>query len=83
MSVDGTDFRFQAPSKGYWISHKFKKPGVRYELGVGIQSGDICWLNGPFPAGHFPDVVIFRMALKDELENFERVEADLGYRGDI
>ena len=39
---------------GYY-SHKFHRAGVRYELGVSIQSGDIVWLNGPFPCGRFAD----------------------------
>ena len=36
-------------------SHKFHRARVRYELGVSIQSGDIVWLNGPFPCGSFAD----------------------------
>ena len=81
LSVDGTDCRILKSGK-YWYSHKFKKPGVRYEVGLSILSGDICWINGPFPCGEYPDIKIFRMALKHELEESERVLADLGYRGD-
>ena len=39
-----------------WFSHKFKGPGVQYEVGLGIQSGDIIRLNGPFPCGKWSDI---------------------------
>ena len=82
LSVDGTDCRFPKNGKK-WSSHKFKgKGGVRYEVGLGIKSGDICWINGPYPCGAYPDINIFRMGLKHYLEEDERVEADLGYIGE-
>ena len=39
------------------------------------------WINGPFPAGAFPDVEIFRSCLSLWLDRDERVEADDGYIG--
>ena len=60
LSVDGTDCRIQKKGRR-WSSHKFaKKAGVRYEVGVAIKSGDICWINGPYPCGQFADITIFR-----------------------
>ena len=54
-----------------------------YEVGIAIQSGDIVWINGPFPAGRYNEIVIFRNKLKDKLEFCkEKVEADDGYRGE-
>lgn len=49
VSVDGTDFRIQQPSvfSKIWYSHKFKGPGLRYEVAVSILTGDIVWLHGP------------------------------------
>ena len=81
--MDGTDFRILEPSpfSKKWFSHKFKGPGLRYEIAVGIQLGHIVWTNGPFPAG-IPDINIFRSSLKDKLVEGERVEADKGYRGE-
>ena len=62
-------------------SHKFnKKSGLRYEVAVDILRGFIVWIRGPFPAGAWPDISIFRHALKDHLDTHERVEADDGYR---
>ena len=56
---------------------------MQYELGIGIQSRDLVWTNGPFPAGRFADLTIFRLGLKQKLERAgERAEADLGYRGE-
>ena len=40
------------------------------------------WLNGPFEAGMWPDISIFRCALKSMLAANERVEADDGYIGE-
>ena len=42
------------------------------------------WVNGPWRAGRYPDITIFRLGgLRDTLiENGERAEADLGYRGE-
>lgn len=84
VTVDGTDFRIreQKPFWSGWYSHKFKGPGLRYEVAVSIQSGDIVRVNGPFPFGHWPDIKIFRLDLMHELLEGERVEADKGYRGE-
>ena len=83
MSVDGTDFRIQQfrPFSKVWHSHKWKGPGLRYEIGVCIRTGSIVWIHGPFPCGQWPDIKIFRHALADYLEEGERVETDRGYRG--
>ena len=59
-----------------------KKPGVRYEVAISIISGDIVWINGPFPCGFYNDIKIFRQGLKNMLEDGERVEADDGYLGE-
>lgn len=84
VTVDGTDFSIQEPSpfSPGWYSHKFKGPGVRYEVAVSINGGDIVHTNGPFPAGTWPDISIFRARLLHKLENGEMVEADRGYRGE-
>ena len=84
VSVDGTDFRVQQfqPFDTDWNSHKFEGPGLWYEVCVAIQTGYIVWLNGPFKAGAFNDITIFRQGLKSMLKNGERVEADKGYLGE-
>jgi hypothetical protein len=63
-------------------SYKFRRCGLRYEIGICILTGWICWLFGPLPAGDWPDVEIFRLCLKHMLEDKERVEADDGYVGE-
>ena len=85
MSVDCLDFEiqephpFQLPWSKRWYSHKFKGPGLRYEVALSIIAGDIVWTNGPFPCGMKDDWQIFRDGLRNFLENDERVEADDGY----
>lgn len=84
VSVDGTDFRIYqwAPFWTGWFSHKFRGPGLRYEVGLCIRTGDIVWIHGPFPCGKWPDIKIFRKALKHMLSEGEKVQADNGYRGE-
>ena len=50
ITVDGTDFHIQEPAQfdPKWYSHKFKGPGLCYEIGVCIKTRWIVWVNGPF-----------------------------------
>ena len=82
-SVDGTDFRTQEKhpfDKGLY-SHKFNSAGLRYEIAVGIYNGYIVWVNGPFPAGEWPDSRIVQHAFIGYLCSDEIFLADRGYRG--
>lgn len=80
MSIDGTDVPIQEPSpfSSRWFSYKLQGPGLRYEIGVGLN-GNIVWVNGPFRPGEFNDVQIFRQDLRHELIPNEKVIADDGY----
>lgn len=80
LSDDGTDYRIAMNYAKPFFSHKFKKSALRYEVGVGIKSGDICWWWGPFEPGIWNDNMIFQSALVHELEEGERVETDAGYK---
>ena len=84
MTIDGIDLGINEPTPfdPLWYSHKFNGPAIRYEIGVSIQTGWLVWVYGPFPAGDFPDLEIFRLGLRDLLAPNERVECDLGYGGD-
>jgi hypothetical protein len=83
MSVDGTDFRIREPQpfNPKWYSEKFNGPRLRYEVGICIRTGWICWLNGPFPCGHWPDIRISRDYLVYLLDRDERLLSDGGYPG--
>lgn len=82
MSVDGTDYRIYEPTpfSPKWYSHKFKGPGLRYEVAVCIATGHIVWAYGPFPCGSYPDLRSFRLRMKRALEPGEKVVADDGYK---
>ena len=54
----------------------------RYELALDIKNGHLVWVNGPYAAGAWPDIEIFRDFLSQWLDPGERVEADDGYVGD-
>lgn len=81
ITLDGTDCRIYepAPFDRKWFSHKFKGPGLRYEIGLCIQTGWIVWVNGPYPCGSHPDLKIARDWIFLELGNDEMVLADGGY----
>ena len=89
ITVDGTDYRIQEPYpwrsdiNRKFYSHKFKGPGLRYEIGICIKTGHIVWYHGPFPCGAFPDLKIFRLKLKECLLPGEKVIADQGYKGEF
>lgn len=82
VSVDGTDFAIREPTpfNRRWYSHKMNGPGVRYEVGICIQTGVPVWTNGPFPCGGWSDIKIARHALVDALDPGEYYVADGGYR---
>jgi hypothetical protein len=82
ISLDGTDCQVNEPSEfsSRWFCHKHKCAGLRYEVGICIQTGWIVWTNGPYPCGTFPDITIARHLLIPELLPGEMFIADRGYR---
>jgi hypothetical protein len=66
-----------------FASQKLKgKSALRYEIAVTIITGEIAWINGPFQAGEYSDLRIFREGgLQHAIDLGERVEADDVYRG--
>ena len=73
MSVDCTDCPITPNLGRTFFSYKIRKAALRYEVGLGIQEGDIVWVSGGFAAGKYNDLAIFRMMLMGELEDGERV----------
>ena len=63
-----------------WYSYKFKGAGLRYEVGINIITGEIVWISGPFLPGIWNDSKIFGNGMLKQLDKFERVEADAGYK---
>jgi hypothetical protein len=67
-----------------WYSHKFNKAGLAYEVAVAIYHDQICWVNGPFPAGQ-NDMRIFKKengGLKSKIPDGKRLIGDKGYTGE-
>ena len=86
MSVDGADFRIpqkgQAKKGNPFGSHKYAgKSALRYELAVDIRGGNLVWIQGPYPAGKWPDIKISNAVLANFLKRYEQVETDDGYCG--
>jgi DDE superfamily endonuclease len=82
VTIDGTDCPINEPSpfSPRWFSHKMNGPGLRYEVGVCIQTAHIVWVNGPYPCGSWNDYRISRDCLVWELTQGEKFVADGGYR---
>lgn len=82
LSLDGTDCHIFEPKpfSPVWFSHKFRGPGLRYEVGISVHMGRIVWVNGPFACGGYPDLKIFKANLLHRLGPTERILADNGYR---
>ena len=49
-----------SPWSAKWFSHKFNGPGLRYEVGLSINNGDIVWVHGGVPCGDFSDLKLAR-----------------------
>jgi hypothetical protein len=81
MTLDGTDFPINEPwpFNTQWFSHKLNGPGLRYEIGVSIQTGWIVWANGPFPAA-WSDSKIAKSCVYHKLAPGEKMVVDGGYR---
>lgn len=87
ITVDGTDCPIEAPQPfdPANCSHKLNGPGVRYEIGIGIQIGWIVLVNGPFqPGPNTGNVIATQKGLWDVLNNLSPTEkflADAIYSG--
>lgn len=81
VSVDGTDCQIMEPQpfSPMWYSHKFHGPGVRYEIGLSVETGRLVWANGPYMCGKYPDNSIFCQQMKQKLLDGEFVIGDAGY----
>ena len=70
-----------------YSSHKFKKAGLRYELGIDVHHPSLVWLSGPHKAGSDSDKIIFKQkdGLRDKLKKLvqygKKGIADGGYEG--
>lgn len=56
LSVDLTDCTIQEPCLflSGRFSHKFKEPGLMYDIGLTIETEQIVWAHGPFPCVNRP-----------------------------
>ena len=82
--MDCTDSPTWEPQPFSQANFSFKEngPGVRYEIGVGIQCSWIVWVNGPFQPGVWTDDLIAKtQGLWQVLPGHEKFLADGGYSG--
>jgi hypothetical protein len=47
------------------------KSALCCEVDLNIQAGNICWINGAFPAGTYSNLEIFWAGLMTYLEDFK------------
>lgn len=83
VSVDDTDCPYEADGSE-WYAYKFKKTGLRYLVAICIKTGEIVYIDGPFPPGKggLNDLATFRWGIMGWLDEGERVEADDGFLGE-
>jgi hypothetical protein len=82
MTIDGTNMPIWEtyPFDPELYSYKLNSPGLRYEIGVCIQTGNIVWINGPYKPARWVDLNIFCDKLMWELLDGEWVVGDGGYQ---
>lgn len=80
-SLDGLDLKIQEPTpfSPKWFSHKFRGPGLRYEIALNIRTGEIVWVHGGYPCGLYPDLKLAREAYVLLVNPGELTVADKGY----
>lgn len=82
VSLDGVDFKIDEPKpfNPLWCSHKFRGPGLRYEIGLNIRTGYIVWAYGGYPCGEFNDLKLARELYMPSVNKGEKTLADKVYK---
>ncbi len=75
------DFEIFEPSpfSKKWYSFKDNDPGLRYEIALCIETGNIVWGHGGVPCSKYSDLKLAREVFVHMLEPNERAIADDGY----
>ncbi|KAG4076206.1 hypothetical protein HA402_014755 [Bradysia odoriphaga] len=81
-SLDSIDLKIikQNPPNPKWYSHKLKAPGLRYEIGLSIQTGHIVWKNTGYPCGDSSEIALARESYTLCVEPGEKTFAKKAYR---
>jgi DDE superfamily endonuclease len=85
MSLDGTHCPVVEPTEfdPEMCSPKLNHAAYAYEIGVSTRRSAIIWMNGPFKAGKYTDIKIFReKGLRQQMPNGKKAIADKGYNGE-
>lgn len=70
ITVDGTDCAIWEPKHDNlpmdkrYFSQKKNRAAVKYLVALAIFTPDVVFVDGPFPAGEFNDIIAFRSKLK-------------------
>ena len=70
-----------SPFSPFWFSHKFKRAGLTYEIGLNVHTADSCWAYGGFPAA-VNDLTLAKRGVLSVLPAGELIIADKGYKGE-
>jgi DDE superfamily endonuclease len=85
MSLDGIHCPVIEPTEfdPEMCSPKLNHAAYAYEIGVSTRRSAIIWVNGPFKAGTYTDIKIFReKGLMQQMPNGKKAIADKGYNGE-
>jgi len=86
LIVDTTECLYERDTFGniqkLFYSGKSKSHSLKYEIGVQIETGNVCWVSGPY-RGSSSDITISRQSgIFDQLLQDEWVLADTAYYGE-
>jgi 16S rRNA G966 N2-methylase RsmD len=62
-----------------FFSHTKNRAAVKYLVTLAIFSPHVVFIDGPFPAGQFNDIMAFRSCLKDKIKEGKQVIVDGGF----
>lgn len=85
ISLDGVDFEINEPIpfNKKWYSFKHNGPGLRYEIGLCLNTSNIVWAHGGVPCGEYSDLKLARDVLIHMLNPNEKIVADRGYNDNL
>lgn len=82
-SLDGVDFKIVDPKPlehKRWFSPKLRCAGLRYEIGLNVETGDIVWAYGGHPCGVYSNLQLARKKYVKSVGAGEKTMAAKGYK---
>lgn len=82
-SLDSVDLKIVEPKpleNKRWFSNKLRSAGLRYEIGLNVETGDIVWADGGYPCGECSNLQLARKKFVKSVGAGEKTMATKGYK---